>query len=237
MPRIEPSWTEVAALISADGDESHVASRILELREAQGWTQTELARRVSRELLPAHAQEAPDPIDRIAIWKIENPQSTEKTSGGRRVRIAELIAFAKVFDTTIAELLLPPGAAERQRAWAQITAAFEALDSVRSAWATYYDAIRRARAFLREDDQLTEQVHAKREVEMRTFTESHRKSWERHGNGLLGGTKNDLAAWAEERKIENPTPLIAALDDLLSDADIDMRGWAVGRTVPKSEEE
>ncbi len=221
---MEPSWSEVSALIQSEGDERNVGTQIRRAREERGWSQTELAERVSRVLHP-YSEKVSSSIDRVAVWRIENPDAK---SGGRRVTIAELIAFAKVFNMTIAELLLPTGAADRQKAWAAVEAAFEALQAVRMATSTYREAVMRVRAFADVDEELSHQIIERRDAVQEAHAESYRKQWERHRHEFTGSPRDDLHAFAEA----NLTPEVAALIDMTSTKPMNLWAWAQGRTVP-----
>ncbi len=93
-----PLPVQITAQLMADhGSELNLARRIAELRGARGWSQ---------ETLAAAMQKAGCPIPQSAISKIERPGP-----GGRRaITVDEAIAFAKVFEVSFAELVLPAGA-------------------------------------------------------------------------------------------------------------------------------
>ena len=79
--------------------EAHLAQRIAAERDARGWTNDGLAKRMT---------EAGCPMVGSAIFKIE------KADPPRRIVVDELVAFAKVFEVPLEHLLLPPEVAASQ---------------------------------------------------------------------------------------------------------------------------
>lgn len=81
--------------------EDNVAAHIQGEREARAWSTGHLAKLVT---------EAGCPISQSAIWRIENGEPR------RKISVDELIAFGKVFDMTVDEMLQPreAGASVRQ---------------------------------------------------------------------------------------------------------------------------
>jgi transcriptional regulator with XRE-family HTH domain len=79
--------------------ESNLAKRIAAERDARGWTNDGLARRMT---------DAGCAMTGSAIFKIE------KGAPPRRIVVDELVAFAKVFGVSVEELLLPPEVAARR---------------------------------------------------------------------------------------------------------------------------
>lgn len=75
------------------GSEHELRRRVAYERERRGWSTAGLAARLT--------QVAGCPIQQSAIWKIENGDPP------RRVTVDELVAFARVFDVTVEELLRP----------------------------------------------------------------------------------------------------------------------------------
>ena len=73
--------------------EDHLAQRIAAERDARGWTNDGLAKRMT---------DAGCPMTGSAIFKIE------KAEPRRRIVVDELVAFAKVFAVPMEELLLSP---------------------------------------------------------------------------------------------------------------------------------
>jgi transcriptional regulator with XRE-family HTH domain len=78
---------------SLPGDsERNVAEHVRRERERRGWSTAELARHVTRTGVS---------MSQSAIWRIENGEPR------RKITVDELIAFTKVFDKTIDDLLQP----------------------------------------------------------------------------------------------------------------------------------
>jgi transcriptional regulator with XRE-family HTH domain len=96
MARDPFTWSEGNNLINALGREDHLAARITLERKNKGWTQSQLARELAKI-------EGAPPIHQTAISKIENPRN-----GRRAISVDEAIAFARVFDIPLGELVLPP---------------------------------------------------------------------------------------------------------------------------------
>lgn len=76
--------------------EDHLARRIAAERDARGWTNDGLAKRMT---------DAGCPMNGSAIFKIE------KGEPRRRIVVDELVAFGTVFGVPVEQLLLPPEAA------------------------------------------------------------------------------------------------------------------------------
>ncbi|MEV2201024.1 helix-turn-helix transcriptional regulator [Streptomyces fradiae] len=77
-----------------EGDgEGNVAEHVRFERELRGWSTAELARYVT---------EAGCPMSQSAIWRIESGEPR------RKISVDELIAFARVFEKSIDDLLQPP---------------------------------------------------------------------------------------------------------------------------------
>jgi transcriptional regulator with XRE-family HTH domain len=72
------------------GAEANVGKRIARQRELRGWTLDDLSRRMAA---------AECPIQPSGIYKTEQ--------GSRRIVVDELLAYARVFDLTVEELLAP----------------------------------------------------------------------------------------------------------------------------------
>lgn len=78
--------------------EDGLAMRIEQLRTAEGWSYSELSRRMG---------EAGCPIERSSLQKIE------KGSPRRKIGVNELVAFTTVFNKNFAEILLTPAEVSR----------------------------------------------------------------------------------------------------------------------------
>jgi hypothetical protein len=217
----------VAKLIEEFGSEQNVAHRIRILREGQsnglrekpGWSQAELARRMT---------EAGCPMDRTAIWKIENP---DKPNGRRAITIGEMLTFAKVLKCSIIELLLPPEQLLDVEVWRLVMDSAEALNDVRWAWRKYHDALLTTQVNLMESPATVARVRTELDHQRRLFIEKMASYWEdykggRLDNGLPVPDDSEFEAWA---LAQGPTPLIAALEDALSHRLPRYDGWAIGR--------
>ncbi|MGC9495148.1 helix-turn-helix transcriptional regulator [Streptomyces sp. WG7] len=84
-----PEGGEVPLLYS----EGNVAARVALEREVRGWSTTELAERVTR---------AGVKMNQTAVWRIEN--GTPR----RRINLDEALAFSRVFELPLEELMSPP---------------------------------------------------------------------------------------------------------------------------------
>lgn len=73
--------------------EGNVAGRVALEREVRGWSTTELAERVTR---------AGVKMNQTAVWRIENG------SPRRRINLDEALAFSRVFELPLEELMSPP---------------------------------------------------------------------------------------------------------------------------------
>lgn len=89
MPREKAEGGEVPLLYS----EGNVAGRVALEREVRGWSTTELAERVTR---------AGVKMNQTAVWRIENG------SPRRRINLDEALAFSRVFELPLEELMSPP---------------------------------------------------------------------------------------------------------------------------------
>lgn len=88
------TWPEAHNLVMALGREDYLAERIETERRARGWSQERLA---------VEMTEAGCPLPQSAISKIEKP-----ARGGRRaITVEEAIAFSRVLDIPLVELVLP----------------------------------------------------------------------------------------------------------------------------------
>jgi transcriptional regulator with XRE-family HTH domain len=122
------SWAEGHRLIEKVGGEDHLALRVTTERNRLGLSQEKLA-----EAMVA----AGCPVPQSAISKIENPGR-----GGRRaISVEEAIAFAKVFDVPLGELLLPPDVVRDKVAWQGYVRATELQAQIRTLTNLYEDEL------------------------------------------------------------------------------------------------
>jgi transcriptional regulator with XRE-family HTH domain len=96
--------------------EDHLAQRIAAERDARGWTNDGLAKRMT---------DAGCPMTGSAIFKIEKAQPR------RRIVVDELVTFAKVFAVPMEELLLPPEIAAKRDITRLVTEMYRAIDAER----------------------------------------------------------------------------------------------------------
>ncbi|MFB7745631.1 helix-turn-helix transcriptional regulator [Streptomyces sp. NPDC056132] len=73
--------------------EGNVAARVALEREVRGWSTTELADRVTK---------AGVKMNQTAVWRIEHGEPR------RRINLDEALAFARVFELPLEELMSPP---------------------------------------------------------------------------------------------------------------------------------
>lgn len=96
------TWEQGNGLVSQLGGERRLrgpGGRVKLERTARGWSQ---------ETLAAKMADARCPIQQSAISKIE---AARGSATPRAVTLDELIAFSRVFEIPVGDLLLPPGAA------------------------------------------------------------------------------------------------------------------------------
>ncbi len=98
--------------------EENLARRVAFEREARGWTYEGTAKRMTNVGCP---------IQSTAIYKIEKGQPR------RRISVDELVAFAKVFEFEIEEMLMPVGAVLDDAAKEYVQGAYEAQRAITSA--------------------------------------------------------------------------------------------------------
>lgn len=149
MPRPNPNRTLQS--------EVNLARRIAHERERLGWTYEGTAKRLT---------DVGCPIQPSAIYKIE------KSDPPRRISVDELVAFAKVFEVSVEELLLPVEVAE-VRALAEL---FLAWDKARQASALAKvqeeEALAAVRQFVAErGDEMTKNLHAMVEIWVKGWVE------------------------------------------------------------------
>lgn len=89
MPDDRANSGEVPLLYS----EGNVAARVALEREVRGWSTTELAERVTK---------AGVKMNQTAVWRIENGEPR------RRINLDEALAFSRVFELPLEELMSPP---------------------------------------------------------------------------------------------------------------------------------
>ena len=113
--------------------EEHLARRIAQEREHRGWTTEGLAKRMS---------DAGCAMTGSAVYKIE------KGEPRRRIVVDELVAFARVFNVPVSELLLPPEVAADRDLAKLVQAWGEASDDASDANATMIQRTTDLRAYV-----------------------------------------------------------------------------------------
>lgn len=222
----ELTWDEVSTLIASEGSSEHIGARMRLWREARGWSLERLATEMNRAPLNAG-------MNASSLWKIEN-----HGKGGRRsISIDEAITISRVFEKSLAEVLLPENALLNVSGWQAVIEAAEALNQVRAAWGAYAQALRVAQAAVEQSDELKQRAVEAKSAEIERFAASHRKSWERHKIRLMqaGADPTDADFDAFVGDLET-TPFIAALDDVLTNREPDEAGWANGRSATPIEQ-
>lgn len=133
-------WREVEELIHAYGGEQHLASRVKQWREERGWSLEELGRKFN------------PPLNRSTVYKIENP------SESRKIQVDEVLRFAKVFDKSFAEVLLPDMTIAELEGWKVLRQAADTLNEIRWLSGQYADAIESVRRMIQKNPALGERV-------------------------------------------------------------------------------
>lgn len=120
--------------------EEHLARRVAQERNARGWSYDRLAKRMT---------EAGCAIQASALFKIEQSQPR------RRITVDELVAFAKVFDIDVRDLLVPPEVAASQALGARLAD----LSSMRKQFvAALQDALTMRRRYAEALEDLVEAI-------------------------------------------------------------------------------
>ena len=130
--------------------EDHLAQRVAAERDARGWTNDGLAKRMT---------DAGCPMTASAIFKIE------KAEPRRRIVVDELVTFAKVFGLPLEELLIPPSLArgrEIRRLVIEIVRLDRAIRPLIQARTAAVDAFTE---FLKTDPQLAKELGAFAEMD------------------------------------------------------------------------
>jgi transcriptional regulator with XRE-family HTH domain len=117
--------------------EESLARRVAYERERREWSTEGLARRMTDVGCPIHQS---------AIWKIENGKPP------RRITVDELVAFSRVFDVSIEELLLPVDAARSKRAMELVELIERLLGEIARLSVDLVPALREVRPHLRDEE-------------------------------------------------------------------------------------
>jgi transcriptional regulator with XRE-family HTH domain len=149
-------WDEASKVVALLGREDHLAARITAEREARGWSQSQLAREMANIGYP---------IPQTAISKIEHPQR-----GARRaITVDEAIAFARLFDLTLVDLVLPRDVPKNLAVARDLATGPDALVARDEAELAYEEIAQRLADLWRRDAQwratLDQELHRAVEVE------------------------------------------------------------------------
>lgn len=195
MPQEPFGWLEGSDLVNAVGDERELAGRLQVEREARGWSQAELSKRMAA---------AGHPIHQSAISKIETPPK----DGRRAISINEAIGFSKVFGIALGELLLPTDAVRDVAAWKAYVDASEVRNRIRHAEGEYEDLIDQLRPFAATSQSFTARLRAYRdeilheiEATLRPIEEDEGREWDA---SVIGS-------------VYQLPPAIRVIDDILQD--------------------
>lgn len=120
--------------------EDNLAQRVADEREARGWTNDGLAKRMT---------DVGCPMSGSTIFKIE--KGTPKRRG---ISVDELVAFSRVFGIPVDALLLPPEIARRERLAPKVLAVVDAWKRVDEAERQRTEATQSLLEVLGDDDEL-----------------------------------------------------------------------------------
>ncbi len=212
----ELSWREVSELIALQGNEAWIASRVRAWREERGWKQSVLVKELERLKVP---------ISQPAISRIENMGLGSGKDERRSISVREAMALAQVFDVSLAELLLPPGALDEVTGWQDFLECAEELNRVRSAWRNYEIKVGSLQRKIRASESLRARVENARDAAEARFRADMQRWFDRNGVAMGFGSLDELL------DVQEPTPELAALRDSLSVESVNPFGWADARTL------
>jgi transcriptional regulator with XRE-family HTH domain len=212
-------WRDVETLIAAYGSEEHIARRLKEWRQAKGWSLEQLARELKKDPIGHYTNAS-------SLWKMENPDDPK---GQRRpINIGDALSLARVFEKKLAEILLPDNTIADIEGWTAVIDAAEALNSVRNAWYRYSNLIDEAQARIGESPTLRGRV----ETELDDAKARHSASFEKRLSEYNASQRNQGKPEVTLEQLvsyQEPTPLLAALDDALASDPIRTQSWAENR--------
>jgi len=211
------SWPEVARLLDTQASEAQIGRRVRELREARGWKQSTLVAQLDKLQIP---------LSQPAISRIENMGSSDAKDDRRAIGVREIIGLARVFDVSVVELMIPGDAFDELTGWREFVAAAEDLNRVRTAWFDYSTKIGALRNRVRSTPRLRQRIESAHIAALDKHTEGKRAWFDRHPE-FLPATFEEFLSW------QDPTPELAALEDVLSSHPSNPTGWWRGRVVEK----
>lgn len=173
--------------------EDHLAQRIAAERDARGWTNDGLAKRMT---------DAGCPMNGSAIFKIE------KGEPRRRIVVDEMVAFSRVFNVPVEELLMPPSVAA-SREFGRLVGEWRDSFLAREAAEAAENAARMALADFLEsqggDDVPDGDI-------VRVMQEAFEGRLPTEGGKWLGDAELDMRMWMVTRKSHYADRIRSALD-------------------------
>lgn len=209
-------WREVEDLIANFGSEGNLADRVKRWREERGWTLEELGKK-------AH-------LNRSTVYKIENP-----TPGSpRKIQVDEVLMFAKIFDKSFAEVLLPDMTLAELEGWKALRQAADTLNEIRWLSGTYRDAIEGVRRMVEASPDLGSRIRTYLANMESRQNAKYAEPWIndaeddkelRHRIRLVEQSGGMLPAAAIAAGYGTNTPAVQAAGDVLSSAPLTARLW------------
>ncbi len=215
----ELTWREVSELIETQASEVWIARRVKEWREARGWKQSTLAKKLDELKIP---------ISQPAISRIENMGNTKADDERRSISVREAIGLAKVFEVSLVELLLPSAALDDVSGWREFMDAAQDLNQVRNSWLSYNIRVEKLRLKVQASPSLRERIVAARDAAQANHAEGKRTWYDRH-------PEYHQYAFEEFLSWQDPTPELAALEDVLSSQPPNPTGWWRNRVLSEEE--
>jgi transcriptional regulator with XRE-family HTH domain len=123
--------------------EDALARRVAHERERRGWSPAQLAKAMT---------DAGQPMNQSSIWKIENARPR------RKITVDEAVTFARVFDMTLEQLLVPPELAADVEVFELVVKYQEQYAAALSADADCAQTARTLDGLLREHPELRDRV-------------------------------------------------------------------------------
>jgi transcriptional regulator with XRE-family HTH domain len=201
------SWEAVSELIARYGNQENAAKRIREWAEAKGWSGQTLAEKVN--------------MSQSSVWKIMNP---DRPSGSRNLSIKDAINFSRVFEKSLAEILLPDGAVLHLDGWTAFLESTESLNKVRQTTSEYGDAILKTRARIKESPALRQRIEEWLAGAKISLREQALPAWE------IQGGKHGKEPFLEDYVKTFDTPAVIAAEDALGDHPINESLWTQTQT-------
>jgi hypothetical protein len=211
------TWAEGSQLVNQFGSERHLAERLQVERKRRGWSQAELARQLEAIGYPLHQSviskiEPPDPDQRSG--RRRGPDATAR----RKVTIGEAIAFSRVLDIPLGELLLPPEAVLDAAVWRDFIEAAELRNTLRNAQNAYDHKVAGLRAGAKANSAFADRLRNYRTEVMDDLERSLRELLdEENETRQVRGEKK--RRWNRAELEANRPPVVVAIDDVLKEVD------------------